>query len=71
MRGIPFGAVVEGFHRAQQDAEQALGLRGQLIMCFLRDLSAESAMQTLEDSLPNDDWIVGVGLDSDEKGNRP
>ena len=40
-------------------------------MCFLRDLSAESALATLEESLPYRDWIVGVGLDSDEKGNPP
>jgi adenine deaminase len=70
-RGVSFGAVIEGFHRAQQDAEASFGLRSQLIMCFLRDLSAESAMDTLEQSLPYGDWIVGVGLDSDEKGNPP
>jgi adenine deaminase len=70
-RGISFGAVVEGLRRAQQEAEQALGLRSRLIMCFLRDLSAESAMETVEESLPYGDWIVGVGLDSDEKGNPP
>ena len=70
-RGIPFATVVEGVRRAQQDAEASLGLRSRLIMCFLRDLSAESAMETLEQSLPYGDWIVGVGLDSDEKGNPP
>ncbi len=70
-RGVPFAAVIEGFHRAQQDAEASLGLRSQLIMCFLRDLTAESAMETLEESLPYGDWIVGVGLDSDEKNNPP
>ena len=70
-RGIPFAAVVEGFHRARLEAEQELGLRSQLIMCFLRDLSVESAMETLEASLPYGDRIVGVGLDSDEKGNPP
>ena len=69
-RGIPFETVVAGFHRAQQDAE-AFGLRSQLIMCFLRDMTADSAMETLERSLPYHDWIVGVGLDSDEKGNPP
>ncbi len=47
-RGIPFGTVVEGIRRAQEDAERSLGLRTQLIMCFLRDLSAESALETLE-----------------------
>jgi adenosine deaminase len=70
-RGIPFGTVIEGLHRAQQDAEASFGLRSQLIMCFLRDLSAESAMDTLERSLRYRDWIVGVGLDSDEKNNPP
>jgi adenosine deaminase len=70
-RGIPFGTVIEGIRRAQQDAEASLGLRSQLIMCFLRDLSAESAMDTLEQSLPYGNRIVGVGLDSDEKGNPP
>ncbi|MGH8445482.1 MAG: adenosine deaminase family protein, partial [Solimonas sp.] len=41
------------------------------ILCFLRDLSAESAMDTLLASLPYKEWIVGVGLDSDEKDNPP
>jgi adenosine deaminase len=70
-RGIPFATVVEGIRRAQDEAEASLGLRTQLIMCFLRDLSAESAMETLEESLTCGDWIVGVGLDSDERGNPP
>jgi adenosine deaminase len=38
---------------------------------LLADLTAESAMDTLEQSLAYGDWIVGVGLDSDEKGNPP
>jgi adenosine deaminase len=70
-RGVPFRTVIEGVHRAQQDAEASLGLRSQLIMCFLRDLTAESAMETLEESWPYRDWIIGVGLDSNEKGNPP
>ena len=70
-RGIPFDTVIAGFRRAQQDAEASLGLRSKLIMCFLRDLTVESAMETLERSLEYRDWIVGVGLDSDEKGNPP
>jgi adenine deaminase len=70
-RGIPFATVIEGFRRAQQDAEASLGLRTQLTMCFLRDLTVESAMETLEHSLAYGDWIVGVGLDSDERGNPP
>jgi len=70
-RGIPFETVIGGLHRAQQAAAAELGLRSQLIMCFLRDMSSRSATQTLEQSLPYRDWIVGVGLDSDERGNPP
>jgi adenine deaminase len=70
-RGIPFETVLDGLVRAQRDAEASLGVRSRLIMCFLRDLSAESAMETLEQALPYGDRIVGVGLDSDERGNPP
>ena len=70
-RGIPFGAVIDGLHRARLDARAELGLRAQLIMCFLRDMTADSAAQTLEQSLAYRDRIIGVGLDSDERGNPP
>ena len=70
-RGVSFDTVITGLRRAQMDAEQRLGVRSQLIMCFLRDWSAEYAMATLLESLPYRQWIVGVGLDSDEKGNPP
>ncbi len=39
-------------------------------MCFLRDMSPESAMAAYEAALPYRDMIVGIGLDSDEL-NRP
>jgi len=70
-RGIGFDTVIRGLRRAQENAAAESGLRAQLIMCFLRDLTADSAMETLAQSLPYRDWIVGVGLDSDEKGNPP
>ena len=70
-RGIAYDTGIRGIRRAQVDAQDKLGIRTQLIMCFLRDMSAESAMVTLERSLPYKDWIVGVGLDSDEEGNPP
>ncbi len=70
-RGVPFKNIVTGLHRAQVDAEAEFGLRTDLIMCFLRDMSSESAMETLEASLEYKDWILGVGLDSDERQNPP
>jgi adenosine deaminase len=70
-RGVSFDTVIRGIHRAQVQASASLGVETQLILCFLRDMSAESAMQTLERALPYRDWLVGVGLDSDEKNNPP
>jgi adenine deaminase len=69
-RGVPFSTVIGGLDRARREA-LSIGLRAQLIMCFLRDLPASSAQQTLEESLPYRDLIVGVGLDSDERDNPP
>jgi adenosine deaminase len=70
-RGVEFEAIITGIHRAQVTALQEFGIESNLIMCFLRDMSAESAMEHLEMSLPYRDWIVGIGLDSDEKDNPP
>jgi adenosine deaminase len=70
-RGIAFDTIIRGIRRAQEKAAADLGVATQLILCFLRDLSAESAMQTLLLALPYKHWLVGVGLDSDEKDNPP
>lgn len=70
-RGIPFGTLLRGIRRAQLDAARRHDLHTQLVMCFLRDHEAGYAMATLLESLPYKEWIVGVGLDSDEHGNPP
>ncbi len=70
-RGVSFDTVIRGIHAAQVDAEAKLGVRSQLIMCFLRDMDAASAAAHLEMAEPYLDWLVGVGLDSDEKDNPP
>ena len=70
-RGIAFDTVIMGIRRAQEAAQGQLGIRSQLILGILRDMSAESAMEALNQSLAYKDWIVGIGLDSDEKGNPP
>lgn len=70
-RGVPFQTVLEGLHRAFVDAEAEWGVSAKLILCFLRHLSADEAMETLEEALPFRDWIVAVGLDSSEKGHPP
>ena len=70
-RGIAFAAVVAGITDALADGRRDLGVTSRLILCFLRDLSADAAMSTLEEALPYQDAIVGVGLDSAEVGNPP
>lgn len=70
-RGVPFATVIEGFDWARADAAAEFGLTARLIMCFLRDMPADSAMETLKWSLPYRDKIIGVGLDSDERDNPP
>ncbi|PKG99950.1 adenosine deaminase [Paraglaciecola sp. MB-3u-78] len=70
-RGVSFDTVMIGIHQAQVDAEKNLGIKSQLIMCFLREMSAESAMQHLALAKPYRHWLVGVGLDSDERNNPP
>jgi adenosine deaminase len=70
-RGIAFETVIAGLRRGQSDARARFGIGSQLIMCFLRDHPVESAFRTLEQAEPFRDWIVGVGLDSDERDNPP
>ena len=67
-RGVEFHSVISGLRGALLDARRLLGVRAQLIMCILRDHSAEYAMATLLESLPYRDFIIGIGLDSDERG---
>ncbi|MEU1998981.1 adenosine deaminase [Nocardia gamkensis] len=70
-RGIPFPTVISGYRSAIARARRELGISAELILCFLRDHSAEYAMATLLEALPYKSWILGVGLDSDERGNPP
>ena len=69
-RGIPFETVINGLHRAQEDAFSRLGISSYLIMCFLRHLSPEAGFKLLEEAQPFKKWIAAVGLDSSEQ-NRP
>jgi adenine deaminase len=69
-RGVGFETVVGGITRALSEARQH-GMTSQLIMCFLRDLSADDAMATLEQAMAHGDKIFGVGLDSAEVGHPP
>ena len=70
-RGIPMHAVIEGIDAALRQGERDIGISARLILCFLRHLSEEEAMRTLEETLPWRDRLCAVGLDSSEAGHPP
>ena len=70
-RGVPFDAVIGGIRSALLEGQRTLGISHRLILCFLRHLSAEDAMRTLQEALPYADAIAAVGLDSSEVGHPP
>jgi adenosine deaminase len=70
-RGVAFKTVIDGIWNALRDGEEQLGISSGIIMCFLRHLDEQSAFDTLEESLPWRDRIIGVGLDSSEMGHPP
>lgn len=70
-RGIPIGTVIEGLSGAATRAGTDLSVSCDLILCFLRHLPAEAAMETLESALAHGKQFIGVGLDSSEVGFPP
>lgn len=70
-RGITFETALNGIHAALVQGQQQYNISFGLIMCFLRHLDEADALATLAMALPHKDKIIGVGLDSSEKGNPP
>jgi len=70
-RGVPFNVVTKGIVAGLEDGERRHGITWRLIMSFLRHLSEEDGFATLKEAEPWLDRIVGVGLDSSEKGHPP
>ncbi|MEV0096584.1 adenosine deaminase [Streptomyces sp. NPDC050738] len=68
-RGVEIGTVIGGLSRALDRSQETHGVSTRLILCFLRDQSVESAMETLHAAVPYLDKFVAVGLDSAEVGN--
>ena len=67
--GVPIAAIFGGLSAALADHDKALS--ADLIMCFLRDLGPDAAMETLLAALPFRDRFIGIGLDSAEIGYPP
>ncbi|MFC0336390.1 adenosine deaminase [Kushneria avicenniae] len=70
-RGVTMRTLFAGLGQAREEASRRFGLSTALIMSFLRDRSAQEAMDVLEQAAPWYDQIDAVGLDSAELGNPP
>ena len=70
-RGVAFGDVVGGLSAALEAARRDFDLSAGLIMCFLRHLPPQDALDTLAMAEPYRAQITGVGLDSSERGFPP
>jgi adenosine deaminase len=70
-RGIGFEIFMRGFRDAISDARRRLGISADLILCFLRHLSGEEAVATIMEAEPFLDGVIGVGIDSSERGRPP
>ena len=67
-RGIEIGTVIQGLAQGQQEVAE---VSSTLILCFLRHLSPDSAVEVFEQARPFLAYLQGVGLDSGELGNPP
>jgi adenosine deaminase len=70
-RGVAIGDVIGGLRDACEDAQRRYGMTAELILCFLRHLSEDDAVATLDAALLYNGDFIGVGLDSGEQGNPP
>jgi adenosine deaminase len=65
------GTVIGGIRHALERGVRELGITSHLILCFLRHLSEDDALRTLDEALPFREHLTGVGLDSGERDNPP
>jgi len=70
-RGIVFAEFFNGIRQAQTDAQHEFGVSSQLIMCFQRDASLESAEKAFAEAKKYPEHIIAVGLDNTEVLTRP
>jgi adenosine deaminase len=70
-RGVPLEVVFEGLGEALAAAPERHGVTARLIACFLRDRDPAEAEELLPRLLPYRDLVIGIGLDSAERGRPP
>lgn len=70
-RGVPLANVIEGIHLGLTYGRARHQITSGLILCLLRHLDESAGLQTLKQSEPFLDKIIGIGLDSSEIGHPP
>lgn len=70
-RDVGFDVFMEGFREAMADASRSHGMSTDLILCFLRHLGGESALDTIRAAEDHLEGVIAVGLDSSEVGYPP
>lgn len=70
-RRVGFEIFMEGFRSGMDDARSKHGISSDLILCFLRHLGGEAALQTIRAAEPHLEGVIAVGLDSSEVGYPP
>ena len=70
-RDVGFDVFMEGFRSGMADAEMRHGITSSLILCFLRHLGGEAALDTIREAEPHLEGVIAVGLDSSELGYPP
>ena len=71
VRGVSFDKIINGIDKALKKAKKEFNITSKIIMCFLRHLDEDSCFDVLNHACNHKDKIIGVGLDSSEKGNPP
>jgi adenosine deaminase len=70
-RGIAFETVIAGLTKGIERGKKEFGVESNLCMCFVRHLTEDECIRTLEVALPFKEKIMACGLDSYEIGNPP
>jgi adenosine deaminase len=70
-RGVRFADIVSGLTQARLDALRDFGIESSLVASILRDHSSDSAEAAFLEIYKYRNYIVGLGLDSDERDNPP
>jgi adenosine deaminase len=70
-RGVPLEAALRGVSSELAGSEARFGVSTELIVCFLRDLGGDAALETFDTVVATGIPFLGVGLDSAEVGFPP